>query len=177
MTPVTQFILGGTDPVLTQGGPMINSIDAQLNYIDSQRQLLLEAKQRQQYAAQNQQGVQVAQQVPQQAVQQASLWDAIDTEINPLTDEQKSMLFNNQDYVDNYNSLQSLVQAELLNLVRSKIESSPEGKMILENQYKLVKQLKSKVIEITSKEMELFKAFQEASKKNPNLTYDEFLKK
>ena len=32
-------------------------------------------------------------------------------------------------------------------------------------------------VEVTNKEMELFKAFKEASKTNPNLTYEEFLKK
>lgn len=30
------------------------------------------------------------------------------------------MLLNNQDYVNNYNALQSMVQAEVLNLVRGK---------------------------------------------------------
>lgn len=33
------------------------------------------------------------------------------------------------------------------------------------------------IVEVTNKEMELFKAFKEASKTNPNLTYEEFLKK
>ena len=48
---------------------------------------------------------------------------------------------------------------------------------MLEEQLKLVKLLKSKIVEVTNKEMELFKAFKEASKTNPNLTYEEFLKK
>lgn len=50
--------------------------------------------------------------------------DAIDAEIAPLTQEQQNMLLNNQDYVNNYNVLQSMVQAEVLNLVRGKIEAS-----------------------------------------------------
>lgn len=84
-------------------------------------------------------------------------------------------LLNNQDYVNNYNALQSMVQAEVLNLVRGKIEASADGKHLLEEQLKLVKLLKSKIVEVTNKEMELFKAFKEASKTNPNLTYEEFL--
>lgn len=176
MTPVNQFMLGNSDPILNPSIQTNNGIDEQLNMIEAQKQFLLEAKQRQQYAL-NQQGI-IAQQNLQQPVQnQVSIWDTIDAEIAPLTDDQKSMLFNNKDYVNNYNDLQALVQTELLNLVRSKIEASPNGKAILENQYKLVKMLKSKVVEITNKEMELFNAFKEASKKNPNLTYEDFLKK
>lgn len=60
-------------------------------------------------------------------------------------------------------------------LVRGKIEASEDGKYLLEEQLKLVKLLKSKIVEVTNKEMELFKAFKEASKTNPNLTYEEFL--
>lgn len=59
--------------------------------------------------------------------------------------------------------------------VRGKIEASADGKHLLEEQLKLVKLLKSKIVEVTNKEMELFKAFKEASKTNPNLTYEEFL--
>nr|UWG91620.1 MAG: hypothetical protein [Bacteriophage sp.] len=40
------------------------------------------------------------QQVPTQGI-----WDAIDAEIAPLTQEQQNMLLNNQDYVNNYNAL------------------------------------------------------------------------
>lgn len=41
------------------------------------------------------------------------------------------MLLNNQDYVNNYNALQSMAQAEVLNLVRGKIEASADGKHLL----------------------------------------------
>lgn len=60
MIPVTQFILGNSDPLLYPSEKMTNSIDEQ---------------------------------------------------IAPLTQEQQNMLLNNQDYVNNYNALQSMVQA------------------------------------------------------------------
>jgi hypothetical protein len=41
------------------------------------------------------------------------------------------MLFQDEDYTDLYNRLQILVQQELLNLVKSRIESIPEGKELL----------------------------------------------
>lgn len=154
---------------------MTNSIDEQIAFLQSQKQAINEAYRRNAVAAANNGVVQNQQVIPQQPVNQG-IWDAIDAEIAPLTQEQQNMLLTNQDYVTNYNALQSMVQAEVLNLVRGKIEASEEGKHLLEEQLKLVKLLKSKIVEVTNKEMELFKAFKEASKTNPTLTYEEFLK-
>lgn len=176
MIPVNQFILGGSDPLLYPSEKMTNSIDEQIAFLQSQKQAINEAYRRNAVAAANNGVVQNQQVVPQQPVNQG-IWDAIDAEIAPLTQEQQNMLLSNQDYVNNYNALQSMVQAEVLNLVRGKIEASADGKHLLEEQLKLVKLLKSKIVEVTNKEMELFKAFKEASKTNPNLTYEEFLKK
>lgn len=175
MIPVNQFILGNNDPLLFPNDRMTNSIDEQIAFLQSQKQAINEAYRRNAVVTANN-GVAQNQQVTQQPVTQG-IWDAIDAEIAPLTQEQQSMLLTNQDYVNNYNALQSMVQAEILNLVRGKIEASAEGKHLLEEQLKLVKLLKSKIVEVTNKEMELFKAFKEASKTNPNLTYEEFLKK
>lgn len=175
MIPVNQFILGGSDPLLYPSEKMTNSIDKQIAFLQSQKQAINEAYRRNAIPNANN-GVTQNQQVTQQPTTQG-IWDAIDAEIAPLTQEQQNMLLSNQDYVNNYNALQSMVQAEVLNLVRGKIEASEDGKHLLEEQLKLVKLLKSKIVEVTNKEMELFKAFKEASKTNPNLTYEEFLKK
>lgn len=175
MIPVNQFILGGGDPLLLPSEKMTNSIDEQIAFLQSQKQAINEAYRRNAIPNANNSVVQNQQVVPQQPVNKG-IWDAIDAEIAPLTQEQQNMLLTNQDYVTNYNALQSMVQAEVLNLVRGKIEASEEGKHLLEEQLKLVKLLKSKIVEVTNKEMELFKAFKEASKTNPTLTYEEFLK-
>lgn len=175
MIPVNQFILGNSDPLLYPSEKMTNSIDEQIAFLQSQKQAINEAYRRNAIPNANN-GVTQNQQVTQQPTTQG-IWDAIDAEIAPLTQEQQNMLLSNQDYVNNYNALQSMVQAEVLNLVRGKIEASEDGKHLLEEQLKLVKLLKSKIVEVTNKEMELFKAFKEASKTNPNLTYEEFLKK
>lgn len=165
MIPVNQFILGSSDPLLYPSEKMTNSIDEQIAFLQSQKQAINEAYRRNAIPNANN-GTTQNQQVPTQGI-----WDAIDAEIAPLTQEQQNMLLSNQDYVNNYNALQSMVQAEVLNLVRGKIEASADGKHLLEEQLKLVKLLKSKIVEVTNKEMELFKAFKEASKTNPNLTY------
>jgi hypothetical protein len=62
-------------------------------------------------------------------------------------------------------------------LVKHKIEASPLGKDLLNKQLGLVRKLKNKIIEDTNNEMAIFKKFKECSKDNPELTYDEFLKK
>lgn len=165
-----QFIQGGNAGI---SDPLLNGvqIDDQIQLLESQKQLLL-ARQRQ---LQQQSQIQNPQQV-QQVQSVVSLWDTIDAEIEPLTNEQRNLLNTNEDYVNNYNSLQGMVQMELLNLVRNKIEESEEGRNLLNNQLKLIKSLKTGIIERTQREMELFSAFKEASKTNPELTYDEFIK-
>ena len=93
-----------------------------------------------------------------------------------MTDEQKNRLLQDQEYITNYNELQNLVQMELLNLVKAKIENTNRGQELLKNQLKRVKQLKSKIIDDTNREMQLFKKFQEYSKSHTGVTYEEFLK-
>lgn len=163
MFPVNQVILGGGDPLLNSS--VNTNIEEQLQYLDRQRQLLENAKQ------------QRLQQVPQPLVQAPKLiWDEIDAEVEPMTNEQKNMLFQDEDYVESYNKLQALVQAEILSLVKGRIEGTQEGKELLSNQLKIVKKLKSKIIDTTNREMEMFKRFREFSKQNPSVTYEEFVK-
>lgn len=153
MYPVNQVILGG-DPLATS----INDFDTQMQMLELQRKKL------QQLKAQS------------QAVPQKFIWDEIDAEVSPLSEEQKERLMTNKEYVMNYNAIQSLVQAELINLIKGKIESTSEGKELLQSQLKLTKILKSQIIEDTNKEMQAFKKFKEFSKTNPGVTYEEFIK-
>lgn len=108
MIPVTQFILGNSDPLLYPSEKMTNSIDEQIAFLQSQKQAINEAYRRNAIPNANN-GTTQNQQVPTQGI-----WDAIDAEIAPLTQEQQNMLLSNQDYVNNYNALQSMVQAEVL---------------------------------------------------------------
>ena len=166
MIPVNQVILGG-DPLL--GSSVIgNSLDEQLQLLERYKQNLEAAKQ-------------IKQQVQQPALSQLGtskklIWDEIDAEVKPMTDEQKNRLFQDEDYVDTYTKIQNMVNAEILNLVKGVIESTPEGKELLSHQLKIVKKLKNKIIDETNREMEIFKRFKEYSKQHPEVTYDEFIK-
>lgn len=116
-------------------------------------------------------------QVVQQPITvQKLIWDDIDAEIEPMTNEQKSKLLQDEDYVETYTKIQSMVNSEILNLVKGRIENTPEGKELLSHQLKIVKRLKNKIIDETNREMEMFRKFREFSKQHPEVTYEEFIK-
>ena len=164
MIPVNQVILGG-DPLL--GGSVIgNSLDEQLQLLERYKQNLEAAKQMKQQS----------QQPTSQPTSQKLIWDDIDAEVEPMTDEQKSKLLQDEDYAETYTKIQNMVNAEILNLVKGRIESTPEGKELLSHQLKIVKRLKSKIIDETNREMEMLIRFREYSKQHPGVTYDDFIK-
>ena len=161
MIPINQVILGGGDPLL--GTSVVgNNLDEQLQLLERYKQNLEAAKQIKQQTA--------------TAPIQKLIWDEIDSEIVPMTEEQKNMLFQDEDYVETYTRIQGMVQTELLNLVKGRIESTQEGKDLLQSQLKIVKKLKGKIIQETNREMEMFRKFREFSKQHPEVTYDEFIK-
>ena len=161
MIPINQVILNGGDPLL--GTSVVgNNLDEQLQLLERYKQNLEAAKQMKQQTA--------------AAPIQKLIWDEIDSEITPMTEEQKNMLFQDEDYVETYTRIQGIVQAEILNLVKGRIESTQEGKDLLQSQLKIVKKLKGKIIQETNREMEMFRKFREFSKQHPEVTYDEFIK-
>ena len=156
MIPVSQINIGG-DPLLnTQGF----NIEEQLRQLDLRRQALESMKQLN----------------PQAIPNTSIIWNEIDAEVKVLSNEQLQKLFENEDYVRTYTRIQELVSAEILNLVKPRIESTPEGKQLLQEQLKLVRKMKPKIVEDSNREVELFRRFREFSKTNPEVTYDEFLK-
>lgn len=157
MYPVNQVILGGESMFNN-----LDDIDMQIQRMEAYRQKLKQLRE--------------SQQQPQPVQQRQLVWDEIDAEIAPMSNEQKSRLLQDADYVDTYNELQSIVQSELLNLVKGRIESTERGKELLSKQLKIVKRLKTKIIDDTNREMELFKKFKEYSKEHPNASYEEFIK-
>lgn len=149
MYPVNQVILGGESMFNN-----IDDIDTQIQKMEAYRQKLKQLKD----------------------TPKSLIWDRIDAEISPLSSEQKNRLLQNKEYLDTYNEIQSLVQLEILNLVKGKIENTERGRELLNRQLNIVRSIKGKIIEETNREMELFNKFKEYSKNHPNTSYDEFLK-
>lgn len=153
MYPVNQVFLGGNDPLMSN----LEDLDMQIQRMEAYRNKIKQMQSKSQTPAK-------------------LIWDAVDAELNPMTEEQKVRLFQNEEYVSNYNEIQALVQSEILNLVKGRIESTDRGRELLSNQLKLVKKLKTRIIDDTKKEMEMFNRFKEFSKTNPSVTYEEFIK-
>ena len=153
--PINQITIGG-DPLL--GTPSYN-IEEQLRQLEARRQALESMKQ-----------------LNPQAIQQSVLWDSIDSEIKVLSQDQLSKLFENQEYIATYTRIQELVNTEIINLVKARIENTTEGKQLLQEQLNIIRKMKPTIIEETNREVELFKRFREYSKNNPNITYEEFIK-
>lgn len=153
MYPINQVILGN-DPLLNN----LDDLDNQLKKMELYKQKLQQLKEM------------------QDTTIKQSIWNEIDKEISPLSDEQKNRLFQNDEYIEVYTKIQSIVQTELLNLVKGKIENTDVGRNLLTEQLKIVKNLKSKIVNDTNMEMELFKKFKEYSKDHPTASYEEFLK-
>lgn len=159
-TPQYQFNLGNPDPILT--GNNYPNVDY-FKGLDEEINRLNELKQR----------INQRQQVSQHTI---TIWDEIDKEVSALTDSQKSILAQDETYVSIDKKLQVMVQQELINSVRGKVENSPRGRELLENQLKHIRDKKKQIVDASNKEMELFKKFQIAVQVNPNLTYAEFIK-
>ena len=156
MMPISQIIIGG-DPLLTSTNGY--NIEEQLRQLEARKQALESMKQ-----------------LNTQAMPTSVIWNEIDTEVKVLSQEQLQKLFENEDYVRTYVRIQELVNAEILNLVKPRIESTPEGKQLLQEQLNLVRKMKPKIVEDTNREVELFRRFREFSKTNPDVTYEEFIK-
>ncbi len=150
--PINQVFLG-SDPMMGNG---LDDLDAQIRKMEAYRNKLRQMQ---------------SQQQPQKLI-----WDEIDAEIIPMTEEQKARLLQDPEYAEVYTDLQNIVQSEILNLVKGRIESTEKGKELLSRQLRIVKKLKNKIISETNREMELFNRFREYSKQHPEVTYEEFIK-
>lgn len=104
-----------------------------------------------------------------------SIWDIIDSEIKDLSIDQKERLMSNKDYMNNHNLLSSILDAEFIKFMKPYVENNPEGRRLLEEQLKLVRDLKPKVLAESNEELKQFREFQEAYKLNPKMTLEDFI--
>lgn len=74
MIPVTQFILGNSDPLLYPSEKMTNSIDEQIAFLQSQKQAINEAYRQNAVAAANNGVVQNQQVIPQVFESAITFW-------------------------------------------------------------------------------------------------------
>jgi len=106
-----------------------------------------------------------------------TLWNKIDVEITNCDKYVLDIVSKDKDYITINNQLNTIVQQELLLLVRDKVEQREDGKRLLEKQLEIIKSIKEKSKESRDAEIMLFARFKEYSQLHPNTTYEEFLTK
>lgn len=104
------------------------------------------------------------------------IWDKIDAEVSALTDEQKKLLANDEDYKAVQEELAIKVQEHLLQLIKPRIEATEDGQKLLQKVYDATIVAKKNVVSATNKEMELFRQWQNYSVAHPEATYLDFVK-
>lgn len=166
MIPQYQFNLNSPDPLLgfSQNNDFSKELDNRISEMQNMKRRIEELRQGN------------VPRPPQPNNNQFTLFDEINKEVSSMTNSQKEILFNNKEYAENEYKIQSIIQQELVNLVKSRIESIPQCKELLEKQLTLVKNKKAEILEQSNHQEELFKKFQIASQANPTLTYAEFIK-
>lgn len=102
----------------------------------------------------------------QQFVNNIDYYSNLEKELQSLTDDEVNELINFQPYIDSNNALNMLVQAELLNLVRTKINSNPDTINKVVDSIKLFKSNKNKEQQ----------EFQEYIRHYSDITYKDYLR-
>ena len=103
------------------------------------------------------------------------IWDKIDAEVSALTDDQKKLFVEDEDYKVVQDELAVKIQEQILQLVKPRIEATEDGQKLLQRMYDVVVTTKKKVISETNKEMEIFKQWQNYSVSHPEATYQQFI--
>lgn len=141
----------------------IANIDQQINYFTKLKQQATDSLGKQYNDLQN--------------VKPDSIWNKIDNEVSNIDKYIIETLNNDETYKSINTQLQTIVQQELLYLVRDKVESRQDGKELLEKQLQVIKQIKSNASEKRNKDIDLFNRFKEYSRIHPETTYEQFLTK
>lgn len=103
------------------------------------------------------------------------IWDKIDAEVSALTDSQKQLLIEDEDYKAAQNELAIKIQEHILQLVKPRIEATEDGQKLLQKVYDAAIVAKKKVVAESNKEMEMFKQWQTYSVSHPEATYQQFV--
>lgn len=111
-----------------------------------------------------------------QSLSRTPLWDKLDEEIGALTAEQQQDMLNDEEFADINSKVTALVQYEQLKLVRASIETSPEGKELLQAMLAAAQRVKGALQTAQRQAYSEYEAFVVASARNPKLTLSEFRK-
>lgn len=127
------------DPTL-QGNNFSRSIDEQLANIRQLEQQLSQYKQSQ----------------PSNAT---PIWDEIDNIVGGLSDSEKELLANDDEFNESNSVVLAVLQREYLRIMRPIVEASSDGKEALQSHLATVKRLAKKAKEQTAEELKEFREY------------------
>ncbi|WP_195372993.1 hypothetical protein [Parabacteroides leei] len=160
---MNNIFLGGNDPLLGNNPYPTNNpadMDGMIDRLRQQQQMLEQQKQR----------IVSGQQQTQQS--QCPVWDEIDKVVDDMSDSERTMMSNNEEYQHGEQIVMSILNREYMKIMRPIVENSPDGKKALETLYDLVKKIKKSASEEINKNMSLFNEY---TSQYADMSYAEFL--
>jgi hypothetical protein len=153
----------GTDPLLGSGpdySAHLAELEQAQRAIEQQKQSILKL-------AQNTQNPEPAQTSPTQ------IWDQIDTLTDNMTAAEFQAMQADKNYQKSLGELMEYVGAVQLQLIRPRIEASPEGKKLLEQHLTTVKFLRKAAADNVDKRLA---DFEDYTKNYSHMSWEEYLK-
>lgn len=102
-----------------------------------------------------------------------SLWEDLDREFSSLTDEQKHILLEQDEFKESQHEVDMMTQAVLAGMLRPYILQNSEARASVEKQLETIKTLKKKVVKESNKQNEMFKEYTE---KYSSIPWSEYIK-
>ena len=97
----------------------------------------------------------------QQSQPQSStpIWTEIDSIVDRLTDDEKQLLADNDEFNESNNAVLAVLQREYLRIMRPIVEASADGKEALQSHLATVKRLAKKAKEQSAEELKEFREY------------------
>ena len=95
----------------------------------------------------------------QQPQNSAPIWTEIDSIVDSLTDDEKQLLADNDEFIESNNAVLAVIQQEYMRIMKPIVEGSAHGHEALQNHLSIVKRLAKKAKEQSAAELKEFREY------------------
>lgn len=95
----------------------------------------------------------------QQPQNSAPIWTEIDSIVDSLTDDEKQLLVDNDEFIESNNAVLAVIQQEYMRIMKPIVENSAQGHEALQNHLSIVKRLAKKAKEQSAEELKEFREY------------------
>ena len=89
----------------------------------------------------------------------APIWTEIDSIVDSLTDDEKQLLADNDEFIESNNAVLAVIQQEYMRIMKPIVENSAQGHEALQNHLSIVKRLAKKAKEQSAAELKEFREY------------------